>query len=231
MITKKLQAGQKFGRLTIIKEAYTKTVERKVFRKRNNFYTIEKQNLEYYLCKCDCGKEKIVFKGSLTQGLIRSCGCLAKERIVYFNKNIREYHKPFRDTRLYRIWHSIKQRCYNANNQKRDVSKFNTYYKRGIVMCDEWKNDFMAFYNWAMANGYKDNLTIDRINNDGNYEPSNCRWLTVKEQQRNKRDTIYLIHNGDIDSLPSWAERLNIPYSKLYSNYKKRTSWFKQNFA
>lgn len=227
MITKKLVAGQKFGRLTVIKEAYTKTKIQKVFRKRNNFYTTEKCNLEYYLCKCDCGKEKVVFKGSLTKGLIKSCGCLAKERIIYFNKNIREYNKPFRNTKLYRIWSGIKSRCYN----KKDTIKYATYGGRGIKVCDEWKKDFMAFYNWAVNNGYKDGLSIDRIDVNGNYEPNNCRWTTIKEQERNKRKTIYLVRNGEKDSLANWADRLNISYNLLYSRSKKKTKWFKENFS
>ena len=95
------------------------------------------------------------------------------------------------NTRLYRIWVNMKTRCYNIN-----ASNYERYGGRGITICDEWKNDFAAFYNWAMSNGYSDDLTIDRINNNGNYEPLNCRWASYSDQNKNKNNTPIYSYNG-----------------------------------
>ena len=118
----------------------------------------------------------IILSNHLKSGKIKSCGCL--------NKQGNPKH-GLRYTRLYRIWINMKTRCYNKN-----TNRYKDYGARGITICNEWRNDFMSFYNWSMNNGYDENLTIDRINNDKNYEPSNCRWITVKEQNRNKRNNI-----------------------------------------
>lgn len=91
------------------------------------------------------------------------------------------YKHGLSSSRLYRIWSNMKTRCYNnKSNNRLD------WQRKGIKVCDEWKNSFQAFYDWSMSNGYQDNLTLDRINNDGNYEPSNCRWATYSEQNNNK---------------------------------------------
>ena len=118
-------------------------------------------------CRCDCGNEKYILATSLTQGLTKSCGCL---------------RHGLRHTRLYTIWTHMQQRCENPNH-----NRYHLYGGRGISICPEWRNDFCTFYNWAMQHGYEETLTIDRINPDGNYEPQNCRWATVSEQNRNRR--------------------------------------------
>ena len=120
-------------------------------------------------CRCDCGNEKCVLETALQQGLTKSCGCL---------------RPGLRNTRLYSIWSHMKQRCENPNS-----NRFCYYGARGIVVCSEWKDDFLAFYQWAMNNGYDDALSIDRIDTNGNYEPSNCRWATATMQNRNRRPT------------------------------------------
>lgn len=121
-----------------------------------------------------------------------------------------------RHTRLYRIWANIKTRCFNTND---------LHYKRwgalGITMCDEWENNFQAFYDWAMSNGYADDLTIDRIDNYGNYEPSNCRWVTVKEQNQNKKNVVLLTYNGLTLSCREWAKKLGIGKNTVRERYNK----------
>lgn len=113
-----------------------------------------------------------------------------------------------RHTRLYGIWLQMKNRC---NNEK--TARYKDYGARGITVCDEWCNDFKAFYDWSMANGYSDDLTIDRINNDGNYEPSNCRWITIKQQSRNTRHNTLLTLNGEAHCLIEWSEITGITKS------------------
>ena len=112
---------------------------------------------------------------------------------------------------LYSVWANIKTRCFNRNN-----SHYERWGGRGITMCNEWKNSFKAFYNWAMSNGYQEGLTIDRIDNDGNYEPSNCRWVTVKIQNSNKRNVKFITYNGETKLLGEWAQILGIKEKTLW---------------
>ena len=157
-----LLPGQKFNKLKIISLHHK--------RLYINPKTNKKKYKEFYLCKCDCGNEIVVYKDNLKRNHTTSCGCYKNEmRIKSHTKHGME------GSRIYKIWQGIKKRCY-----RKSFSKYNCYGGRGITVCNEWKNDFMSFYNWAMANGYKDNLSIDRIDVNGNYEPSNCRWATQK---------------------------------------------------
>ena len=121
-----------------------------------------------------------------------------------------------RNSRLYRIWSNIKTRCYNQNDPH-----FNRYGGRGITVCDEWKNDFKAFYDWAMSNGYQDDLTIDRIDNDGNYEPCNCRWVTVKEQNRNKRNVKFITYDGRTQTIPEWTKEFGLGKETIRERLKR----------
>jgi hypothetical protein len=143
------------------------------------------QNAQW-LCLCDCGNEKIIRGGSLRQGKIRSCGCLLSEKSKERMTNIATKH-GHSDSPLYRVHKSMIERCYSP------LSKgFKNYGGRGITVCDEWLNDFMAFYSWAVENGYQEGLEIDRKDNDGNYEPSNCRWVTPLENCQNTRKCIHI---------------------------------------
>lgn len=107
-------------------------------------------------------------------------------------------------------------RCYNANHKY-----YNRYGGRGITVCDEWKNNFQAFYDWAISNGYRDDLTLDRKDNDNGYSPENCRWTTKKEQSNNRENNIVITYNGKTQTLSQWAEEIRIPYHKLLVRIKR----------
>lgn len=191
---KNRMVGKKFGMLTILEETNKRT--------KNGGNII-------YKCKCDCGNITYVASNNLTKGNHKtvSCGC--------YNKLIKTKHN-LSGTRIYDCYVNIKQRCYNKK-----CKSYKDYGARGIKMCQEWKDKekgFINFYKWAIENGYKENLTIDRINNNGNYEPSNCRWVLMKEQMNNTRRSHYIIYNGEIKTIAEWSRILNINYSTLYNN-------------
>ena len=119
-------------------------------------------------------------------------------------------------TRIHDIWRSIKRRCYTKSHKE-----YERYGARGIKVCEEWVNSFQEFYNWAMANGYRDDLTIDRKDTNGNYEPSNCRWVTQKEQQNNRRNNHYITYNGKTQTAKQWAEELNKNYSTIITRLNR----------
>lgn len=189
--------GQRFGRLTVIK------------RVKNN-----KDNRAQWLCECDCGNKKHIIGKSLRKGKTKSCGCLQKEKAKTINKK-----HGMRYTRLNKIWNSMKQRCCNAND-----NAYKYYGGRGIRVCDEWldkENGFINFYDWSMNNGYQDNLTIDRIDVNGNYEPSNCRWINMKQQSNNRRDNHNITYNNETHTIAEWSEILNINRYTLYYRINK----------
>lgn len=168
-----------------------------------------KQGSVLWKCQCDCGNTSLARASALKSGHIQSCGCATKEAVTKHG---------MRRTRLYGIWSHMVDRCTNPNSTVAD-----RYFDRGIKMCAEWRDSFEAFRDWALANGYSDKLSIDRINNNGNYEPSNCRWATVKEQGRNKRNNVMLTCNGETHCLAEWAEMTNQPRSRL--NNRLRRGW------
>ena len=159
-----VKPGDRFGRLVILNE------------------TSKHGNFRYFTCKCDCGNIKTIAMGALRKGVTKSCGCLMDEA-RHAKKPCKwgENH-PYVNTRLYNIWKGIKKRCYNPNDHA-----YKWYVKRGIKVCEQWKSRFINFLDWATNNGYSDSLTIDRIDVDGNYQPDNCRWITIQDQQKNKR--------------------------------------------
>lgn len=179
--------GQKFGRLTVVKRAENKGREVR------------------WVCECECGNYCIVLRSSLKTGQTRSCGCLKSEN----SRNMLISH-GMAGTRLYKIWTNMKRRCYSPKSQR-----YKNYGAKGIRVCNEWKNNFDNFAKWAYENGYTENLTIDRIDINKNYEPSNCRWATWKEQGQNTSRTHWITYNGETHSMSEWADILNINYKAL----------------
>lgn len=173
-------SGIKFGRLTAV-----------------CIHHLGKQGC-YWKCKCDCGNEAVVRSSSLLSGDTKSCGCLRSEILIHKTHGMT-------NTRLYRIWSGMKDRCMNPNSKYKK-----RYHDRGITICQEWLDDFMNFYNWAMANGYSDALTLDRIDNNKNYSPDNCRWATYKEQANNKDNNVFLLFNDEMKTISEWGEELGI---------------------
>lgn len=155
-------------------------------------------------CRCDCGNEIVVMSNSLQQGKTVSCGC----RMQMITHNMT-------GTRIYKIWAGIKNRCDNPNEPA-----YKDYGGRGITYCNEWK-EFSSFYEWANESGYEDNLTIDRIDVDGNYEPVNCRWATCKEQNNNRRNNIYIEYDNEVITLKQLSEITDINYNTLLKRYNK----------
>ena len=157
-------------------------------------FCYSKNEINYWKFRCDCGKEKIINKYHVMNGKIKSSGCLC------YKERIGNEHK-----KLYRIWMGMKMRCYNENR-----SSYSSYGGRGIFMCDSWRNDFKNFYKWSIENGYKDGLSIDRIDNEKEYCPDNCRWANSYEQANNKRNTIFIEYNGVRKSLSNWCDELGL---------------------
>lgn len=181
--------GQKFGRLTVMERSG-----------KNKF------NYATWRCKCECGKEIVVPGNALRNGNTKSCGCLNLEnainRIVGFNTT---HGKT--NTRLFRVWSSMKTRCENPK-----ATNYSDYGERGISVCDEWKDDFESFYNWAMSQGYdpdakRGEYTVDRIDNEKGYSPDNCRLASYKEQANNRRSNRRLSYNGITMSMAEWARK------------------------
>jgi hypothetical protein len=189
--------GQRFGRLVVKKRGKTK--------RRNNGGTIV-----YWLCQCDCGNVVEVVGGDLKRGCTQSCGCLSRE-----TAKTRLTKHGMSGTRLYEIWQNMKDRCYNEKD-----CAFKYYGKNGVKICGEWQ-EFESFYKWALANGYTDDLTIDRVDVNGDYEPNNCRWATRKEQANNKTTNRYITFNGDTKTLKQWSEVFNVSYPAFSARLKR----------
>lgn len=187
--------GQQFGRLTVLKRA-------------------ENQKRAKWLCQCKCGGAAIASAYDLKRGHTQSCGCLQKER----TKDASVKHGK-RHTKIYHIWLDIKNRCYNPNNKR-----YANYHGRGITVCDEWKDDFMAFYNYVskLTNYGMPGYSIDRIDNDAGYKPGNIRWATVNEQLMNRTVTIKVIVKGKETTLPELSKTYGIKYPTLLFHYKRQ---------
>jgi len=187
--------GQRFGRLVVI-DVIKEKGKRKKLR-----------------CRCQCGKMVEVSEDKLKSGHTKSCGCLWIETIKERNST----HGKTK-TKLYGIWQSMINRTTNEN-----VWNFKNYGGRGITICEEWKRNFISFYEWAMKNGYKEGLSIDRKNNNKGYSPDNCRWATAKEQGSNTRRNVYITYKNETLTEAQWADRMGLSRSTLC--YRLKAGW------
>jgi hypothetical protein len=163
-------------------------------------FKVGNNNVELWLCECLCGNFKVISGYSLKIGRVLSCGCFKKEK----------YYHPAKDTRLYRIWKNMRTRCNYAFGDH-----YHRYGGRGIKVCSIW-NSFNSFYVWALANGYSDELTLDRIDNDGDYCPENCRWVSRQRQSNNMSTNRILSLDGESKTTADWGRITGIPASTIY---------------
>lgn len=190
-----LVAGQKFGGVEVIRKHHTKIV----------YYGKRKVTKDFYLCRCKCGKEFIAYKHNLTRNVdrIESCGCAMGSH----------HHSK---TRCMKIFYGMRKRCYDKN-----CADYKNYGDRGIKICSEWYKNCESFYNWATNNGYADNLTIERIDVDGDYCPENCKWVTKTEQAQNKRNTVKIFYEGQKLSVSEVCSLTGEKYNTVYMRYKR----------
>lgn len=189
--------GKKFGRLTVLT--------------REGTHVSGRSKLALWGCICDCGNETVVRGASLRNGTTKSCGCAQRE-----NASIANTTHGLSRTRIHRVWQAMKKRCENPN----DKNYFN-YGGRGIHVCEEWKDDFMSFYRWANSNDFDEGLTIDRIDVNGNYEPSNCMWVTQKVQSNNTRRNKFFYFKGEERTLSQISDICGIRYGVLYKRLNR----------
>jgi hypothetical protein len=185
--------GQKYGRLTCVKEAG-----------RNKCGQV------LWECRCDCGNRTLATTNDLRTGNTKSCGCIKREIII--KRNVTHALSKGRDgkkTRLYNKWVRMKQRCFDKSS-----SDYDRYGGRGITVCSDWLK-YKSFYDWAVTSDYQDGLTIERKNVNGNYEPSNCKWITMEEQARNKRNNHFITFGKSRKTLAEWGEITGIESSTI----------------
>lgn len=192
--------GKKFNRLTVLSFDHKKPHPNPT---KGYFY--------FYKCQCECGNITVVKRERLISLETKSCGCYGKELRHSLLATKRELNY-----RLYRIWCGMKQRCYNPNNER-----YIHYGNKGISICSEWLENYDNFYNWAINNGYSEKLSIDRIDNNSNYEPSNCRWTNAKNQATNRTTTNFITYNNQTLSISEWSCKLGINRYTLDSRIER----------
>lgn len=167
------------------------------------------RDFRYYLFQCECGNVKSIIKYNVENGSTRSCGCLKRENPNHTTHGLSH-------TRIDNIYRSMIDRCKNPNNKRYCI-----YGAKGIRVCEEWENDKTTFFEWSFANGYADNLTIDRIDNSKGYEPSNCRWATYEEQGNNKTTNHFLKYNGERRTIRQWEKYLGFKKGLIHSRLRR----------
>ncbi len=187
----------------------------KQFNQLKILYEIVAPGKTCYWCRCSCGTEFEAERYNIICGNTKSCGCLRKKKMLENRQLPKIKHGAFlkknkKKHKLYQVWDSMRQRCNNPNNKH-----YKNYGGRGIKVCKEWETDFSSFYNWAIKNGYKKGLTIDRSNNDKGYSPNNCRWITTAEQNRNKRNNVYFIIDGEKKCIKDLCNKYNCSTYKI----------------
>lgn len=197
-MTKIDMMGKKFNRLTVVEAT-----------------DIKKDGKLHWKCKCDCGNEIIACGKLIRSGNTKSCGCLQKEKAKVHMSNYLKNNNPglkhgLAGSRIYMCWQNMTRRCINPKSEA-----YKYYGARGIKVCDKWKT-FEGFYE-DMKEGYKENLTIDRIDSNGNYQKSNCRWSTIAEQNDNRRSNHYIEFQGKSMTVKQWAEYLGVPRTRINS--------------
>jgi len=189
--------GERFGRLTVLGLS-----SKKAGRK------------SYWVCQCDCGEKHLARSDSLKCGLVTSCGCKKEEQNRINLGKVTHGDTPVgKQKRLYHTWQGIKKRIYNQKNKR-----YVEYGGRGISLCKDWEK-YEVFREWAHKAGYNDDLTIERIDVDGNYEPSNCKWIPFSEQAINRRSTVWIEWKGERKNIKQWSDELGINYGTLHSRY------------
>ncbi|HDG5860076.1 TPA: hypothetical protein PF291_001533 [Staphylococcus aureus] len=175
--------------------------------KYNRLTAVKEIDNRKWLFRCICGNEKIISKYDVQKGHTKSCGCLQKEN----TSKAKRTHGDT-DSRLYYIWENMRKRCYKPNSDR-----YKNYGARGITICDDWKDNYSNFYKWAYSNGYNDNLTIERIDINGNYEPSNCTWITMKDQAKNRSSNKW-VYIDNVKYSPQELEKIyKIPVKTIYA--------------
>lgn len=184
--------GQKFGRLTVLERT-------------DDYISPKGDRTIQWLCLCECGNKRKVQSSHLKDGHTKSCGCLNKDIL----SNTASTHRDS-ETLLYKVYQNMKQRCVNPKNQR-----YKFYGGKGITVCKEWDDDYLEFKKWALDNGYKQGLSIDRIDINLGYEPSNCRWAEYKVQNNNRSNNHYITHNNVTKTIAEWAYEYDLSYHVL----------------
>lgn len=195
--------GYRVGRLTVVSFA-------------GHRRTVSGTSIRFWLCECECGNTCLVSTDCLRKGVTRSCGCLKREKD---KTNSNRLLHGLSKTRPYKIWIDIKRRCKDCQRPS-----YQYYGGKGVKICQEWESDFMAFYKWAIANGYDDSLSIDRIDVNGDYCPENCRWVTNKIQANNTTRNRFITYDGRTQTLAQWADELGVSRT-LISDRLDRLGW------
>lgn len=193
--------------------------------KFNGCEVIEKESYKIHdrvawLCVCYCGEYFSATGKHIRNESVKSCGCLRKEILGSQGEKNKKHGET--NSKLYSVWRGIKKRCRVSN-----TPNYEHYGGRGIDVCDEWYYDFESFRDWAIKNGYEEGLSIDRIDNNGDYEPSNCRWSTMKEQQNNRRNTKYGMYKGEMMTFSEIAEITGLSLQAIHYRHKNNIDFEK----